>query len=385
MRFFVGKSIKVLHVYRTYFPDPPGGLQEAIRQICLSTKKYNVESRIFTLSPSPEPNELDFPEGKVFRYRSVMAPASCDIALPNIISEFKKAAEWADIINYHFPWPFADFLNLFIDKNKAKVMTYHSDIVRQKALGMMYSPLMQKMLRSMDYVVPTSQNYANTSVTLTKYVKDEQLKIVPLGIRDISSEAELADEAENNILEGLNILNKKFVLALGVLRYYKGFHTLVEAAKDIDGIVVIAGSGPEGERLANQAKSIGIENIVFAGQISNEVKHVLLKNCCSVVLPSHLRSEAFGMVLVEASMYSKPMVSCEIGSGTSFVNMDKDTGLVVAPENPMELSRAINLLFTDVGLSQKYALRARERFEILFSEESIGLGYFEIYSQLVES
>ena len=47
---------KVLNIYKTYFPDPPGGLQEAIRQICLSTSKEFIENTIFTLSPQPEPN-----------------------------------------------------------------------------------------------------------------------------------------------------------------------------------------------------------------------------------------------------------------------------------------------------------------------------------------
>jgi rhamnosyl/mannosyltransferase len=95
--------VRVLHIYRTYLPDPPGGLQEAIRQISLATSEYSVESRIFTLSPSPNPCELQFSEGKVIRSRSWMAPASCDIGGWEAVQQFLKLANWADIIHYHFP------------------------------------------------------------------------------------------------------------------------------------------------------------------------------------------------------------------------------------------------------------------------------------------
>ena len=74
-----GDKSKVLNIYKTYFPDPPGGLQEAIRQICFSTSRESIENTIFTLSPQPEPNYIKLPEGNVFREKSWLTPASCDI------------------------------------------------------------------------------------------------------------------------------------------------------------------------------------------------------------------------------------------------------------------------------------------------------------------
>jgi glycosyltransferase involved in cell wall biosynthesis len=377
-------ELKILHVYRTYFPDPPGGLQEAIRQICLGTKAFGVESRVFTLSPQPFPVEIERPEGVVIRSRSWMAPASCDFGGFDALKQFKSLSAWADVIHYHFPWPFADLLNLFAARNKPKVMTYHSDIVRQKVLGVFYRPLMRYTLGGMDAVVATSPAYIETSPFLQSLVPRDRLRMIPLGIEDYFV-PHAQGGAESGILERLNLIGREFVFALGVLRYYKGFHTLVEAAREIGIPIVIAGSGPEDRRLKDQARSIGADNVIFVGQVTDEEKRDLLRACSLLALPSHLRSEAFGMVLIEASMYAKPMVCCEVGSGTSFVNIDGETGFVVPPENPSELARAINTLIGSPLRATKMGQAARVRYEHLFSGEALGQAYLDLYREVIET
>ena len=102
--------MKVLHVYRTYFPDPPGGMQEAIRQICLSTQAFGVQNTIFTLSPNPVPAVMERPEATVVRCRSWAAPASCDLGGIDAFTTFRSLVKQADVVHYLFPWPFADLL-----------------------------------------------------------------------------------------------------------------------------------------------------------------------------------------------------------------------------------------------------------------------------------
>ena len=178
--------MKVLHVYRTYFPDPPGGLQEAIRQICLSTQPLGVKNRVFTLSPSPLPETIKRYEAKVVRSKSWAAPASCDLGGIESLRKFSIQAKWADIIHFHFPWPFADILNLLVQSKKPKIMTYHSDIVRQRVLGKLYTPLMRHTLQDMDAVIATSPVYVETSPVLSKYVSPDHIKVIPLGINEES-------------------------------------------------------------------------------------------------------------------------------------------------------------------------------------------------------
>ncbi len=374
--------MNVLHIYRTYFPDPPGGLQEAIRQICVGCKDLGVNSAVYTLSPNPEPLEFDRPEAHIFRSRSWMAPASCDLGALHSWTQFAKAANWADVLHFHFPWPYADVLNLLpAAGRKPRVMTYHSDIVKQKLLGALYSPLMRHTLATMDKVVATSPPYAKTSDVLKANVRPERLQVIPLGMADIDASEALGPEADR-LIARLGLAGKPFVLALGVLRYYKGLNTLVAAAKDIEGTIVIAGSGPEGAALRQQAKEAGLSNVVFAGQVSEVEKKALLRHCTGLALPSHLRSEAYGMVLLEAAIHSKPMISCEIGTGTSFINQHEKTGFVIKPEDPAALSHAANALLHNRGLAESYGRAARIRYEENFTDRIMAQSYHDLYHQV---
>jgi len=100
------------------------------------------------------------------------------------------------------------------------------------------------------------------------------------------------------------------------------------------------------------------------------------------VLPSHLRSEAFGMVLVEASMFSKPLISCEIGTGTSYVNKHEITGIVVPPESPKELENAMSTLLYDKKLAKIMGNNARLRYQKLFSGDALGKAYCKLINSI---
>jgi rhamnosyl/mannosyltransferase len=367
--------MKVLHVYRTYFPDPPGGLQEAIRQICISTQPYGVENTVFTLSPNPAPKSLDRPEAKVVRCRSWIAPASCDLGGLDAVQTFRALAQQADVIHYLFPWPYADVLRLLAPK-KPSVLTYVSDIVRQRWMGAAYGPLMWHTLRRMDAIVCNAPRYAAGSAVLTHPELQPLVRHIPLGI----DESAYATPADTAVLDRLGLqASEPFVLFIGVLRYYKGLHVLLDACANVKGRVVIAGTGPEEQALKDQVARLGLNNVLLAGRVTEGEKIALLQACRGLVLPSHLRSEAYGMVLVEASIMSRPMVTCEIGTGTSFVNSDGETGWVVPPKSPTALAVALNRLLTDAELAQRYGRAARQRYEALFSGDALGRAYARLF------
>jgi rhamnosyl/mannosyltransferase len=376
--------MKVLHVYRTYFPDPEGGLQEAIRQIALSTQKYGVESRIFTLSPNPLPTTINRDEGTVLRMRSWWAPASCDLGGPGSFLAYRQLANWADIVHFHFPWPFADMLHLLATpRGKKTVMTYHSDIVRQEWLGLVYEPLMKWMLRSMNAVVATSPAYAQSSRPLTRFVQPSRLREVPLGIAEESYMSDMEYGRAANLGALFGVKENEYFLAVGVLRYYKGLHTLIEAARESGLPVLIAGSGPERTRLEELARGLPAGRCRFLGRVSNGDKMALIRGCRALVLPSQYRSEAFGMVLVEAAMVGRALISCEIGTGTTFVNIHNHTGLVVKPGSVSDLAKAMHRLASDEKFAALCGRHARERYEQLFSGEALGAAYSRIYEDVI--
>lgn len=374
-------QIKVLHIYRTYYPDPPGGIPEAIKQICDTTLKRGVESRVFALSPDPTPAVIERTEAQIVRAYSWAAPASCDLGGLSALHTFIDTAAWADVLHFHFPWPFADLLNLLPVARKPKLMTYHSDIIRQRVLSLFYSPLMRYTLRSMDAVVVTSPHYAQSSQTIERHVSKEKLKVVPLGIADITSLLPEQNDS-SGIKDRLGLDESPFVLALGALRYYKGLHTLIQAANQIQGNIVIAGDGPEAPRLHSLAGEFGVSNVFFAGRVNESEKHDLLRSCRAFVFPSHLRSEAFGMVLLEAAMHGKPLVCCDIGSGMSYVNQNEVTGFLVPPESPAKFAEATNRFLHDPLLAQRMGVAARVRFLSLFSAESLGDNYSKLYKEI---
>ncbi|MVW79402.1 glycosyltransferase [Bordetella sp. 02P26C-1] len=369
--------MRALHVYRCYYPDPPGGVAEAIRQICLATSEYGVESAIFALSPNARPVQLRQPEGTVIRSHSWAAPASCDMGGAVAFSRFARAARQADVVCYHFPWPFADLLDLVARPRAPRVLVYHSDIVRQRWLGRVYAPLMRRTLSSADTIVATSPNYAASSPVLSDPHWSGKVRTIPLGILE-SEEPE-----ETGVLDRLGLLEgQPFFLFLGALRYYKGLHTLVAAARRVNAPIVIAGSGTEESALRLQSIRLGADNVRFAGQVSDAEKTALMRRCHAFVLPSHLRSEAYGMVLVEASRWGRPLICCEIGSGMSFINVQGETGLLVPPENPEALARAMNTLLGDGALASRLGDGARARYERMFSGPALGASYAALFKEL---
>jgi glycosyltransferase involved in cell wall biosynthesis len=367
--------VKVLHVYRTYFPDPQGGLQEALRQICLAVRPFGIDNTIFTLSPEPDPVVLDRAEARVVRCRSWAAPASCDLGGPAAFRQFRKLADAADAIHYLFPWPFADLLHRAAPAGKPSVLTYVSDIVRQRWLGRAYAPLMWGTLRDMSAIIANGPVYASTSPVLSHSSVSERVTCIPLGI----DESSYPRESDERIIRQIGVNGETYFLFVGVLRYYKGLHHLVRAAQQVDARIVIAGSGPEETSLRRLATSLKADNVIFAGQVSDAEKVALIRRCRALVLPSHLRSEAYGMVLVEAAMFGRPMICCEIGTGTSFVNSHGETGFVVAPNDPQALAAAINRLARDECLARSMGDAARRRYERLFSGEVLGRAYAEIF------
>lgn len=91
------------------------------------------------------------------------------------------------------------------------------------------------------------------------------------------------------------------------------------------------------------------------------------------------------MVLVEASMMGKPMVTCEIGTGTSFVNLHDETGFVVPPESPVALAQAMNALLGDGMLAENLGHAARRRYEALFSGPALGRAYAQLYQDVLKN
>jgi rhamnosyl/mannosyltransferase len=370
------KKRRVLHLYRTYFPETQGGLQESIRQLCLATKPLNVDNVIFALARNPVPAHMMLPEAQLVRARSWVELASCDFGALAALRRCRAAADQCDIIQVHYPWPFADMLLPFIRRRDQPVLvTYVSDIVRQNKLGQLYAPLRRHLLGTAARVVASSPNYAQSSVVLRDY--QHKLTSIPHCLED-------APPVDTGLCERWAAkLGRNFFLFVGVLRYYKGLDFLLQAARQVTTPIVIVGDGPEGVRLRSEASALGLTHVHFLGALDDADKNALMALCRAVVFPSHLRSEAFGITLLEGARQGKPLICCEIGTGTTWVNLDKQTGLVVPPSDSAALAQAMNQLALDDALCQRLGAGARQRWSQHFRPAAVGAAYRQLYDDLL--
>ena len=368
--------MKVLHFYRTYYPDTFGGIEQAIFQLAEGGLKHGVQAEVLSLSRKGSARERIVGHHTTHCSKLNIELASNGFSL-SAFKDFSELASRADVVHYHFPWPFMDLVHFITHLKKPTVVSYHSDIVRQKFLLQLYRPLMNCFLGSVDRIVAASPKYLETSPILRRW-KDKTV-VIPYGLDKNSYAPPQSDLLE----QWRSRVGDRFFLFVGQLRYYKGLHILLDALQGTQFPVVIAGSGPVESEIKQQAQLLGLQNIHFLGKVSDEDKSVLLKLCYAAVLPSHLRSEAFGIFLLEGAMFGKPMISCEIGTGTSYTNIDFETGRVVPPNDATALREAMGFLWDNPTDAAEMGERAGERYRKLFTADRMTSSYIHLYNELL--
>jgi glycosyltransferase involved in cell wall biosynthesis len=371
--------MRVLHFYKTYYPDSWGGVEQAIRQICVGTGRLGVTSTVLTLTAGQAPAQTAFEGHMVHRVRRDFEIASTGFSAA-AIGKLAQLARQADVVHYHFPWPFMDLAHFMARVDTPSVVTYHSDVVRQKNLLHLYAPLMRRFLGRVDAIVATSPDYLASSPVLRQPHLAARTRVIPFGLDQAGYVATPAVHAKWDAWRGR--CGARFFLFVGVLRYYKGLHILLDAMALAHYPVVIVGAGPVEQELRRQAARLGLRHVHFVGAVAEQDKVALLQACYAMVFPSHLRSEAFGISLLEGAMFGKPMISCDIGTGTSYINIDRHTGLVVPPGDPQALAAAMRALWDDPARAAVMGRRAHARYQELFTAARMADAYHALYREL---
>ncbi|WP_444941387.1 glycosyltransferase [Microbulbifer sp. ZKSA004] len=366
------KKTGVAHCYRTFYPESWGGVEHVVLEIAANVPC----SEVLTLSKNPGVYSVGKGKVAVRACKRWFSIVSCCVGLGFLLALKRHRAK---LLHFHFPWPFGDVAYILAGHSRPLVITYHSDVVRQRFLGILYRPLMRNFLRRADRIVATSKNYADSSDVLGDF--QDKVEVIPIGI----SESDYPVLPPGALRSYESRFGRDFMLFVGVLRYYKGLEFLIRAAAQQPYKVIVAGKGPESSRLKQLANELGADNVIFLGYVSDEEKMALLKLCRAVVFPSHLRSEAFGVSLVEGLMSGKPLISCEIGTGTSFVNCDGETGLVVEPANYLALRGAMDDLWKQKSMALAMGKAGRLRFESLFTAKKMASAYKKLYTEVLHS
>lgn len=370
------KEIKVLHVFKKSIIDNFGGIEQFIDTLCKGTHDLGVKNILFSLSKKNYNKKFKKEGYQIYSSKEDFYIFSTGFSF-SAFFKFKKLANKSDIINYHFPYPFADILHFACSINKPYLITYHSDIVKQKFVYFFYKFLMYKFLDNSKAIIATSENYLKTSPNLRKYAS--KVSVIPIGIN-----LEKFPKLDQNLyIKFKNKFPKPFFLFIGSLRYYKGLDIALDALYGTDLKLVIAGSGDHESQLKKKMKNLNLNNLTFLGQITDQEKVCLLNLCYGFLFPSNKRSEAFGIALLEAAAFGKPMISCEIGTGTSFINKNNVTGLVVKPDSPLDIRKAMNYMIANPNTAKIMGLNAKERYNKIFTDRRQSESYLKLYKKIL--
>ncbi len=372
----VTNMTKILHVYKDYYPVL-GGMENHIKVLCeaLATRGYDVT--VLVTHPTSTTHVEDRNGVHVIKAGRLATVASTpiSIALPELLRR-----QQPDITHLHFPYPLGEVANLVFGRAPHTVITYQSDVVRQRGLLQLYRPLLWRVLRSADRIIATTPNYIASSPFLSQL--RDKCTVIPLGLP-----VERFSTAPRDQVQRIrNTYGTPLLLFVGRLRYYKGLQYLLRAMPGIPATLLVVGSGPMGAEWQQLSSSLDLtQKVIFVGEVSDEDLPAYYHVCDVFVLPASERSEAYGLVQIEAMASGRPVVCTELGTGTSWVNLHGKTGLVVPPQDPDALQDAIVALLRDESLRGHMGQQARQRAFEEFNVETMVDRITSLYTELLSA
>lgn len=368
-----GRRVRVLHVGK-YYPPHMGGIETHLQTLCTSLREV-ADIRAVVASDHAKGESVIIDQVPVERVGTRFTLASAPFC-PGMMSYIRNSA--ADLIHVHLPNPTAVLAYLASGHGGPLIVTYHSDTVRQAILGAAFNPILQRFLRRSAAIIATSPNYLATSMVLAQH--RERCHVVPYGIPLSQFESCDADAAARIRAQ----FGERLLLAVGRLVYYKGFEYAIEAMRNVRGRLLIAGTGPLGDKLRAHAITCGVgERVVFLGEIQNNDITPYYHAADAFILPSVARSEAFGIVQIEAMAAGKPVINTSLDSGVPFVSQDGVTGLTVPPRDPHALASAINRLLDNRDVRERLGAAARRRAAEEFSVETMTARITSLYQSIL--
>ena len=329
--------MKILHIFKAY-PPVVGGIEHHIRLLAEAQQRCAGDVTVLAASANGHATVSQENGIRVIRTRPWGSVASTPVS-PGLARWLRRLR--SDVTHLHFPYPFGELAHQTLGRSRATIVTYHCDPVRYPRLGRLYAPMVRRLLHQADRILVTTCQYFANSLPLQAVAG--RCCVVPLGIDPRPFAA-----VESGRVQAIRDGHGPIVLFVGRLRHYKGLDVLFEAAQTVDAEFWIVGAGPM-QRVWRQlaARSPAAPRIRFVGQLADEDLPAYYAAADVVVLPSVNRSEAFGLVLLEAMAAGRPVVSTELGTGTSVVNQHGETGLVVPPNDQLALAGALNTLLAD--------------------------------------
>jgi len=367
--------MRVLFVTK-YFPPSEGGIERYSHLLCTGLQQSGVEIEVIAATEGDRRSYTEVIDGvKVHRLGTLLAVGGAPFS-PGLPGLFRRLGPRFDLLHLNFPNPWPELVYLGLGRSNKAVLTYHGDIFRQKLFLRFYTPFIHLLMQQVTAIIATSANYVNSSPILSRY--RDKCRVIPLPV-----DTAALGQVEPGAVAAMRNQYGKFVLFAGRLVYYKGLEHLIEAVGLLEDIrLVVVGRGPLENTCRAQAARLQLgSRVSFLGKVPDEELRALYSACQCFVLPSVARSEAFGMVLAEAMASGRPVISTELSTGTSFINLDQETGFVVPPGDAAALAAKIQLLVGNPGLQEQLGRNARKRVERFFRQEIMVADTLKLYGE----
>jgi len=361
------RPLRVTMVNKYYSPPHLGGVETVVRTLSEGLVEHaGAQVRALVSNEGRERLEETIAGVDVVRLPRQLALSSAPVAagLPGalrdeLLRQGPRGPEPPDVINLHAPYPWGELSFLQARPDVPSVVLYHSDIVRQKRLLAAYRPFLERFLDRVDLIVTSSPNIVRSSEFLAP--RAEKCRVAPFGLparRLAAPPAVLRRAAE---LRAAHV-GRHVVLFVGRLVYYKGIDVLVRAMAQVDADLVLIGRGPlEAELRELAAASGNAARLSFLAPQGDDELSAWYHAADVFCLPSVARSEAFGLVQVEAHAAGTPVVSTDLPTGVPYANPDGVTGLTVPPGDAAALAAALDRLLGDDELRARLGRQAQAR------------------------
>lgn len=367
--------MKILQVGKYYYPSA-GGIETVLRNLAEGLRERKHEVTALCSAEATARIEEVFNGVRVIRVPRYGQLLSQPLNL-SLASELRELARECDLVHVHSPNPLAEMVSLSLPPKLPLVVTYHSDIVRQRLVLPLYAPLLRRFLMRADRIAVATPNPVRSSPFLSAI--PERCEVIPFGIRDVAAAPETLEAAE-----ALRREHGDFALFVGRLVGYKGIPVLLEALKKTDCRAILIGTGPMRAELEARARELGVQDKArFLGFVPDGETRAYFEACRFMILPSISSNEAFGMVQLEAMAAAKPSVVSRLDSGITQVNQDEVSGIFFEPGDPGALADAMNRLLGDPALTERMGREARRIFEERFTREKMVEGYLSVYDRLL--
>ncbi|HEV7684568.1 MAG TPA: glycosyltransferase [Pyrinomonadaceae bacterium] len=363
--------IRVLHVGK-YYPPYHGGMESHLEGLSNELNRL-VDLEVIVANTSWRTADEIVDGIKVTRVGKLFDLQSAPIC-PDLVRRIRRAK--SDIIHIHWPNPSAVLAYLASGHRGRLVITYHSDVVRQRTLAAAFTPMLRAALKRARAIIVSSPNYIDGSYVLPEF--RSRCRVIPFGVS-----GDYFQQFDPHVVKRIREeYGPRIVLGVGRMVYYKGFEYLVRAMANVDGRLLLIGRGPLREPLTELAAEIGVASrVTFLSEVTDIRPYYQAADVFA--LSSVMRSEAFGIVQLEAMACGKPVINTQLDSGVTFVSPHGVSGLTVPPENSAALSDGINQLLDRPEWRAELGDGARRRVAENFTVDKMVQRTFQLYQDVM--